>query len=542
MPVVGVWAETGAHKLAQSVAGTTTTSASAGCAALAGSRSDGFSPRSVRVGEVPTSSEISIAPDELLLARGAAWTAPIYYRARGPTWLASSSLKALVEPGDELDVARIAAMITYASERGESRSVYRDIRLVPPFETVTIGRGGLRRVRRPTPRLQPRPHATVAQLAEELRERIFAAVERTAGSRRVGIMLSGGLDSSAVLAALLALRGARQEDVHVTLDFDAPGSDRPHILALERHYGIHVVRTRPSEVTVGDALVMDGSPSRHHGDAWTVLCAKRASAQGAELLMTGTGGDQLFGGAMGFGVRSGVLDRDFRGAWDALRATHPYRLSPRYRLRMSLGAMIRPHLPSAVHRWRARTALRRVPPWAGSAVRDELLIAFRTRAEHPAPRSAQERFDDHVRSPYESEYCAEARAQTDSVSPIPRVDPLYDDELVQFLASIPHQLLFAGGTYRGLLRLAMRGFLPESVRMRIDKSDFEPACADAFCPFDRFADLLSFKALDAARIVVADEFRRHLAPLYATPREFESGPLWLDFWPALAAEAFLRRS
>jgi asparagine synthase (glutamine-hydrolysing) len=538
MSVLGVWAQEGARELAETIARSRSVRAGPHTALVATDAAC-VNERTARVGDAATQSTISTVDDGLVLQRGPAWTAPIYYRGDARTFFASSSLSALVRPADTVDAGRIACMIGYASRRSERRSAYKEIQLLSPFERVTVSASGLSSVDRGGMKLMQLEGVPLPDLAAELRRRLIAVVSRAAENRRVAIMLSGGLDSSSILAALLASRGAGPDDVSVTLDFDAPGSDRAYVRALEDHYGIQVIRVRPKQAPVQDVLVMDAAPSRHHGDAWTVLCAREAHARGAEMLMTGTGGDQLFGGNLGAGVRAALLHANLRGAWDAFRSLHPYPISARYRLRMSLTAMMRPYLPRRLQRWRASRA-EHWPPWAGRVLRDELRSAACERAEHRPAVTPQEQFDDFLRSPYESEYCAEARAQTDSISPIPRVDPLYDEELVRFLGGVPHEALFADGMYRGLLRLAMRDLLPESVRRRIDKSDFEPALAAAFVPFDRFEPLLSFEALDRAGIVLGDAFRRHLAPLYAAPAQFENGELWLDFCPALAAEKFLR--
>jgi asparagine synthase (glutamine-hydrolysing) len=489
------------------------------------------------VGHKPTASSMRITEEGLVIERGAAWTAPIYYREHDR--VACSELAPLVKDSDTVDPNRLSALVGYAVQRDERRTVYREIAMVRPFETVTFSRAGVTSSFQRLPRVEPIGKRPLGDLAKELRQRLFAAIQGCVGNRRVAVMLSGGLDSSSVLAALIALRGGPRDVCAVTLDFEAPGDDRPHVRALERHFGISVERVRPADVPALQALVLDGAPSRHHGDLWVLACARRAHDLGAEALVTGTGGDGFFGGDLGTAVRCALLERDWRGAWHAFSARFPHRASFRHRARAAAASLLRPHLPQWVRRQRARRIMRAIPEWAGPVLRSELEAAWRARTERASSGSTQERLDDVVRNPADSEYGAEARAQTDSVTPIPRIDPLYDLDLVRFLTSVSQQTLFADGVYRGLLRRAMSGLLPESVRLREDKSDFEPAFADAV-RFDDLKELLDFRAIEQVGIVDAKRFRDYLAPLYAAPRDGANGERWLAFWPAVSAEAFLR--
>jgi asparagine synthase (glutamine-hydrolysing) len=494
----------------------------------------------VRIGQIPTCSSITATDRGLVLERGASWTAPIYYRR--DTAIASSHLAPLTDNSDALDPHRLASMVGYAVQRDEGRSVYAQVGLVRPYETVVLHEDRVETTRRPTPELESiSKRADIDALALELRRRLIASVKRASGDRRVAVMLSGGLDSSSVLAALLASRGANSEEiVEVTLDFEAPGSDQPHVRAIEKHYGITVSRVRPAEAPTRETLILDAAPSRHHGDPWVVACARRAHELGAELLLTGTGGDQFFGGDLGMAAASGLSQGDLKGTWDAVRAKFPHRASARHRLRTVAAAILRPHVPGLLRQYRARKSQRSVPAWAGPMLREEIARVDDQTMQRRASNHPQSRFDDMVLNPADSEYGAEARAQTDTISPIPRADPLYDDELVHFLMGVRHQALFDGGTYRGLLRRAMRGLLPESVRMRLDKSDFEPALAEAFWPIEDLEPLLTFASIGKAGIVDAPAFRQYLEPLFEAPRDGNNGSRWLSFWPALASEAFLR--
>ena len=495
-----------------------------------------LTPRAFCVGRGSGASKVTIDERGIVLERGAAWSAPLYYRR--DEGVASANLTPLVRSDDSIDMNRIASILGEITAHGEHRTAYRGIDVVRPLETVVLQPNRQAATIRPGPRVLSIATTNVETLALELRQRLIAAVERETASARVALMLSGGMDSSALLAALFALRGSRAKDViALTIDFDAPGSDRPHIRALEKYFGITVERIAPRDVSAAEAFVLDRAPSRHHGDMWILACARRAHALGADVLVTGTGGDRFLGGSMGSSIVDAIDDYDAVGLFDTFRAILPYRFSVRARARVAGRALVRHHAPRVVTHLRRRRR-HHMPDWAGPLLRAEIQRASRETLP-PHPVDARSRLYEAMTDPFESEYVGEARAQTDSAGPVPRVDPLYDEELVQFLLGIRQQVLFAGGTFRGLLRLALRGMLPESVRNRIDKARFEPALAEALPP-DRFRSLLTFEASADAGLVDPQRLQAYLTPLIQDPAIGSNGERWMTYIPALLTESFLR--
>src|SRR5256885_13278365 len=65
-----------------------------------------------RIGEPPTASRIEIGAAGVVLERGAAWTAPIYYRTDAP--VAATNLAPLVRETDTVDDARLAVIVGFA--------------------------------------------------------------------------------------------------------------------------------------------------------------------------------------------------------------------------------------------------------------------------------------------------------------------------------------------------------------------------------------------------------------------------------------------
>jgi hypothetical protein len=67
--------------------------------------------------------------------------------------------------------------------------------------------------------------------------------------------------------------------------------------------------------------------------------------------------------------------------------------------------------------------------------------------------------------------------------------PFMDRDLVAFIISVPASVMNWGGVFKGLFREAMRGILPESIRLRFWKADFTPlnsrAAASGYPRFQR---------------------------------------------------------
>jgi asparagine synthetase B (glutamine-hydrolysing) len=116
-------------------------------------------------------------------------------------------------------------------------------------------------------------------------------------------------------------------------------------------------------------------------------------------------------------------------------------------------------------------------------------------------------------------------------------DPFLDRRLLEFMFSVPPELLVRDGYSKAIVREAMTGILPELVRTRPSKAEFTP-----------FIDR-------GLRELGGDELRRILAGELAGARFFrgevliewarrylegEAMPIW-QFWYALSLELWLRR-
>ena len=236
----------------------------------------------------------------LLLARDRLGKKPLYWTVAGNALRFASELKALVRdpavPRD-LDPLALHHYLTYQYVPAPW-SMCRRIRKLPPGHLL-VWRDGRAEVRRYW-RLDSRPAGPIGEeeAADRLRELLLDATRvRMTSERPVGVFLSGGLDSSAVVAAMARVGGGRLRTFSV--GFDDPSFDERRYarLVAERygteHHEIVVTAPDPGEV-IGLARCFD----EPFADSSAIPSLRLARACGGHVtvVLNGDGGDENFGG------------------------------------------------------------------------------------------------------------------------------------------------------------------------------------------------------------------------------------------------------
>lgn len=387
-----------------------------------------------------------------------------------------------------------------------------------------------------------RPCSDANEAARVLRETLRAAVDRMLGSaRRVAVLAGGGVDSGGLLA--LTVDWAKRTGgsaFAVALDFEAAGDDRPHMRALEAHLRCEVIRVNPRDSGHRLALLagVDAAPLCWPTAAMEIEMMTRARENGAERVLTGGGGDQLLNGNPR-ALATLVGYRSLREALSTARSLRGFE-QPRS---PAVSWVVRPLLatvfPRSVRVARARLARIVVPAWAGPLLR-AFIETQRDRRAESAEAATSAVAPSGVTDARERIALAWLRHANEVAAGIRRVDPYLDAEVIATVGSFPPSWLLHGGVRRGLFREAMRGWLPETTRLRDDKACFEPAleamlaarkgkALDALTTGDHLA---ARGIVDRARFATAA--RSFLARPSADPTS------WSTLWPALAVEAFLR--
>jgi len=383
----------------------------------------------------------------LYLTRDPAGIKPLYYLSSGRSSEFSSTIQPLLAHGASLDATAVARWLTFHVAYGPE-TFFEGVLRVPAGGVVELPEG--RVLRRAAPGLafsSPNPALT----AERLRKVLERAIRDAAPDERFGIALSGGIDSTLVAALSPGDRIA----FHGRVDHE--GCDESaYARAAARELGIPLVEVPVTAEACWAALPKVvrhlEEPVAGPGSLAQFVVAERA-AQDVRVLLSGCGGDELFGGY----ARAVALVRDTPP--DELAAYEP------------LFARVR-DLASAE---RAYALLDRRP---GALFTTDFLDA------HPAPREAFiEAFGDGELDPL----AAAARAELHIVLPgLLQVDdrttmahslesrvPLLDRRLLRAACRLaPESRVAADGTAKALFREAASPHLPRAVRERRDKMGF----------------------------------------------------------------------
>lgn len=345
---------------------------------------------------------------------------------------------------------------------------FRAVREIPAGALLFAAEGRVRieAFWRPDPP-DPLRHRTDGEYAEHLAAVLGDAVEaRLRSATRVGISLSGGMDSTSV-AALAVERLGRNESRERLASFSWVFDERPE--CDERRWIQPVVEALGLDATY--VLADPHWPLRDH-ESWPLNPNSPLSNPYRRLKQA------LYGEAAGRGIRVLLLGVfgdclwEGRSAWLASRVEeghlgelvrHVARLLSRPRPRPpwrdpALRALLRRFLPTR----RRRSQRTDRPPWltpqAWRLAEDDGAASLAPDPYSPAARAARV-FDGHTRL-WASETTFSAHV------PVELRDPFRDLRVVRFMLAIPPDQLDRGLTRKFVLRQAMRNRLPDEVVSR----------------------------------------------------------------------------
>ena len=409
----------------------------------------------------------------LTCARDLFGTRPLFYgRDRERVVVASmaTTVARRSEHGGALDLAAVGESLAGAFNLGED-SAYLGVSVVPVGHTLVVTRG--REVTLRPHWEAPAPGAVRASSfeegAEELRALLTDAVdERMADRGTTALWLSGGWDSSALFACsqrALGRRASTRKIALVSMSYPEgdPGREDEAILSVAARYGASVNWCQSREVSLlpPDAATEAAQrdlPFAHAFEMWSRAMGARSRELGARVVMTGTGGDELFAGSNLY-----LSDLLRRGAWGPL-ALDWYRI----RGRTLKGFHERVLQPALAARTGGSSDTpgpfeQRLLPWLRDDFLARIRLRERERARAPYGRyptlSATEQLWG-ITAPMFSRIRSTLAAAQMRAGIVNR-SPFLDLRLVRFAMSRPrHERVTARETKR-LLRRAMRGLLPD---------------------------------------------------------------------------------
>jgi asparagine synthase (glutamine-hydrolysing) len=244
----------------------------------------------------------------LFLARDNFGVKPLYFTRDAQRLRFASTLPALLSSGgvpSELDPAGLQFQFTLHGSVPAPFTILKHIRKLPPATSLEIDAQGhlleerYWRLEARRPAQKPDEAAYLAQTRAQLTR--AAHSQRLAADVPVGVLLSGGLDSS-LLVALLAEQG--QKDIQT---FSIGFQDQPEEAGNEfyysdmaaRHFGTRHTRYQASDAevldTLPEAIAAMSEPMFSQDNIAFYLLAREVRKE-VKAVLSGQGADEVFGG------------------------------------------------------------------------------------------------------------------------------------------------------------------------------------------------------------------------------------------------------
>jgi asparagine synthase (glutamine-hydrolysing) len=252
---------------------------------------------------------------ELVLLRDHVGARTLFHARAGGTWAAASALRALrrwpaLDTGPHLPA--VASFLTFAYLPG-AETLLRGVHEALPGRCLRLRSEGMTEETfwEPAEVADERPAGEHAQVLRALLEE--ATARRLPPAEPVGVLLSGGIDSSLVTAI-----AAKRHDQPVRTYSISFGTELPNELAYSGLVAAHC-HTRHRVLSVSGEEVAARLPGTVAlldcpvGDPLTVpnlLLAEAVAADGASVVLNGEGGDPVFGGPKNLPMLISELHRD----------------------------------------------------------------------------------------------------------------------------------------------------------------------------------------------------------------------------------------
>ncbi|HSJ13154.1 MAG TPA: asparagine synthase (glutamine-hydrolyzing) [Longimicrobiales bacterium] len=429
----------------------------------------------------------------LFMARDRIGIKPLYYTFADGRLIFGSEIKAILEhPSVERDVDDVALYhyLTYSAAPAPD-TLFRGIRKLPAGHFMTVDQGGGTRIERWWD-LASAPAPEAAYVADEraaaarVRELLTAAVQdRLMADVPFGIMLSGGLDSTAIAALTRQLHDGAVRTYSVGYT-DAPEHDE----TLHARSAAAAIGTEHHEILIGQQDLVEYVPQLIHAQDepladWVCVPLHYVSQlirnSGTIVALVGEGSDEQFAGyghylrylrlADGAWARYGALPAAVRRT--AHRLADP--LLRRSGLPREVRELVRRaaadeplFLSGAVAAWESdkhdmASAAARAGSWAGLS---SVPVAADAMAHFAKQRPDASQLDRMIYQEFQLRLPELLLMRVDKITMASSIEarvPFLDHRLVEFTMHVPRALKLRGARTKHLLKEAVHGLIPDAV-------------------------------------------------------------------------------
>jgi len=439
----------------------------------------------------------------LFLARDRLGIKPLFY-----TWLADGSLAFASElksltllPGFDrrIDDCAVEDFFAYGYIP-DPRTIYRGAFKLPPASTLAFRTGKTAADTRPSPRpywdvcFEPDSRIGLDEAAAALRERLAEAVRmRMISEVPLGAFLSGGVDSSAVVATMSGLAAEPVKTCAIAFDIASHDeSDYAAKVAAQYHTDHQVGRVRSNDFSLIEHLVDLYDEPYADSSALPTWRVCELARRRVTVALSGDGGDETFGGyrryrlhRMEEKLRARLPAGLRRTIFGPLGAYYPkLDWMPRvFRGKTTFQALARDSVDAYFHtiavlRNEERRALyadgfrRRL----GGYEAVEVLRGHARGAPVDQPLALVQYLD------YKTYLPGDINTKVDRASMAHSLEvrvPFLDHTLIEWAARLPEELKLAGGEGKRVLKKAFEPLLPRDILYR-QKMGFAVPLADWF--------------------------------------------------------------
>jgi asparagine synthase (glutamine-hydrolysing) len=498
------------------------------------------------------------AADVLWLGRDRFGVKPLYYAMAGPALaFASRPRPLLAVPGVTGGVNRRFVALFAAShyryfDNAPEESPYAGVAQLPAGHVLRFAAG--RATVSAFWALAEAPELTEPEdaLAERYRALLLDAVAiRLRTARRPVFTLSGGMDSSSVLASAARVAGAAPPALSAIYEdktYDESSDIRPLVEDM-------AVPWRPVSVATPDVLGLVGRMVAAHDEpvataTWLshFLICEAAARDGFGSIFGGLGGDELNAGEYEYfffhfadlraAGHEAELAREIE-RW-VQHHDHPVFRKSRDVAEAGLRRLVDLRVPGRCRPDRGR--LERYAAALDPGCFD--LKAFEPVMDHPFRSYLRNRtYQDIFRET--APCCLRAEDRQTAAFGLDHFLPFFDHRLAELMFRVPGRLKIRDGVTKHLLRLAMRGVLPEATRTRIKKTGWNAPAHVWFAGPGRgpLLDLVRTRAFRERGIYRLAEVERIVDEhdtLVASAAPVENHMMFL--WQLVNLELWLQRS
>jgi asparagine synthase (glutamine-hydrolysing) len=422
----------------------------------------------------------------LLLARDRTGKKPLFYYD-GPSLFAfASEVKALLaHPGvpHDRDEAAIPLYLTYGYVPTPG-TFYRGLRAVQPGHTLVATDAG---TEGPTAywSVQFRDgrvdgeHEAEERLRDSLRQ---AVAKRLVADVPLGAFLSGGLDSSAVVAFMAETAAGRVKTFTIGFAGRQEYDERQHARTVAERFGTDHTEfvVEPTALDLIDRLVWHHDGPFGDSSAIPTFLLSQLTRSCVTVALDGNGGDEVFGGYLRMygGALAERLPHWLLRTAEAGLALLPEPADRRHPIRYAKRFTEAARMPLLERylRWNGFFTdglLDLLQPELSALGRpDRVLASYRDalrRSADPVGESRISALSSLVQLNFETYLPDDLHVKLDRMSMAHALEvrsPFLDTAVIEFGASLPDRMRMRWGQGKVLLRRAMKGILPESILKR----------------------------------------------------------------------------